>query len=276
VPAAVPSLFQSSFPVSGWDAEKKSVPPPAVSHQGREDSCPGTMSRTSTVPAAVPSLRHSSRPVPAWTAEKNSVPLTSTRLAGPEEPATKSAPGLDVPDEHGARLGPVALPQLAARVGVERCEEERAVDAGHGHFDGPEEVKGADPGIDVLDQHGSGGRPVALPQLVAGLGVEGREEERAVHVGETEGPGRAGPGVDVLDRPRGRPVALPESSTPALGDTAVKNNVPPTAMRLKGSVLKDPRWATTTVPAAVPSLLQSVNVESTLLTKNSVLPMAVK
>ena len=64
VPAAVPSLFHSSVPKSGWNAVKKSVPLTLVSQEGLEDPAPGLMSFTSTVPAVVPSLFQSSNPVP--------------------------------------------------------------------------------------------------------------------------------------------------------------------------------------------------------------------
>src|SRR5207253_2882720 len=54
--------------------------------------------------------------------------------------------------------------------------------------------------------------PVALPQLVAGIGAEGPEEERAVDRGEPTGIGGARPRIDVLDEHGAgrRPVALPQ------------------------------------------------------------------
>ena len=42
-------------------------------------------------------------------------------------------------------------------------------------------------GVDVLDHEGAGSTAVALPQLLAVSPVAGREEERAVHVGELRG-----------------------------------------------------------------------------------------
>ena len=56
VPAAVPSLFQSSRPVLG-----ESVPPMFVRLDGKEPATPGLISRSRKVPAAVPSVRQSSR-----------------------------------------------------------------------------------------------------------------------------------------------------------------------------------------------------------------------
>ena len=63
VPAAVPSLFHSSLPVSavvGAEVERAAD----VGELARATSCrgPGMMSLTRTVPAAVPSLFHSSTP----------------------------------------------------------------------------------------------------------------------------------------------------------------------------------------------------------------------
>src|SRR5262249_60776575 len=51
-------------------------------------------------------------------------------------------------------------------------------------------------GVDVLDQDGAGGGAVALPQLVAGRGGAGREEQRPVHVGQVAGV-RAVRGIEV-------------------------------------------------------------------------------
>ncbi len=62
VPAAVPSVFHSSVPVT-VKAEKKTVSPTTVSSAGTDEPRPGLMSLTSTVPAAVPSLFHSSEPM---------------------------------------------------------------------------------------------------------------------------------------------------------------------------------------------------------------------
>ena len=79
VPAAVPSLFQSSMPWMPSSAAKYAVPPTSVSDQ-RYDG-PGPMSFTITVPAAVPSLlqAHPMGPSSAW---KYSVPSTSVRPSG--------------------------------------------------------------------------------------------------------------------------------------------------------------------------------------------------
>ncbi len=80
VPAAVPSLFQSSLPLMPSLAEKNSVPFTLVRNAGIESPAPAMMSFTNTVPAAVPSLFQSSKPLPPPSlAEKNSVPFT---LAG--------------------------------------------------------------------------------------------------------------------------------------------------------------------------------------------------
>ena len=62
VPSAVPSLFQSSVPVSGRKAVKKRVPLTLVRLVGPDEAAPGLMSLTRTVPAAVPSLLQSSVP----------------------------------------------------------------------------------------------------------------------------------------------------------------------------------------------------------------------
>ena len=71
-----------------------------------------------------------------------------------------------------------------------------------------EEPVGA--GVDVLDQDGAGGRPVALPQLDAVGPVVGREEAGAAHRRQVGGVRAGGAGVDVLDHARagGRAVAL--------------------------------------------------------------------
>jgi len=88
VPAAVPSLFQSSRPVLGEKlkvdpsgpsvAAKKSVPPTLVRLDGSEPATPGLISRRRNVPAVVPSVRQSSR-LPA---------LTSSALKKRLAPAT--------------------------------------------------------------------------------------------------------------------------------------------------------------------------------------------
>ena len=60
VPALVPSVRQSSFPVLPSLALKYSAPFATVSAPGFEPSLPGSRSLKSVVPAVVPSLRHSS------------------------------------------------------------------------------------------------------------------------------------------------------------------------------------------------------------------------
>src|SRR5204862_328845 len=77
---------QSSVPVFGSVAAKKSLPPTAVSSCGFELSGPGLMSPTSTVPAAVPSLFQSSRPFVGSEAAKKSVPFVFARSPGKEWP----------------------------------------------------------------------------------------------------------------------------------------------------------------------------------------------
>ena len=61
---------QSSEPVAGRKAVKKSPPPTGVICAGREPSGPGFASASRTVPPAVPSERQSSAPVPGSLAEK--------------------------------------------------------------------------------------------------------------------------------------------------------------------------------------------------------------
>src|SRR5262245_24181779 len=68
VPAAVPSLFHSSWPLVPLEAEKNNVPLTFVSSwtfelEPYELPPPGRMSLTRTVPAAVPLLFHSSSPL---------------------------------------------------------------------------------------------------------------------------------------------------------------------------------------------------------------------
>ena len=79
VPAAVPSLFQSSVPFVRSDALKYSVPLTFVRYEGYEEPEPVTMSFTSTVPAAVPLLFHNSVPFVGSDALKYSMPLTFVR-----------------------------------------------------------------------------------------------------------------------------------------------------------------------------------------------------
>ena len=61
VPAAVPSLHQTSVPFTPSSAEKHTSLPRATRYSGSEPSSGvGSMSLTIAVPAAVPSLRQSS------------------------------------------------------------------------------------------------------------------------------------------------------------------------------------------------------------------------
>ena len=60
VPASVPSLFQSSIPLTPSDALKKSVPWTFVRLAGAELPTSGVTSMTRTLPASVPSLFHNS------------------------------------------------------------------------------------------------------------------------------------------------------------------------------------------------------------------------
>ena len=76
VPAAVPSVIQTSMPVVGVNASNNTRPSPvALNALGEEPVAPGTMSRTSEVPAAVPSVIHSSAPAAAVVAAKTARPF---------------------------------------------------------------------------------------------------------------------------------------------------------------------------------------------------------
>ena len=67
VPASVPSLFQSSFPLTPSLAPKYNAPEKKKRSSGPEPLEPGQMSLTMTVPASVPSLFQSSPPfVPSF------------------------------------------------------------------------------------------------------------------------------------------------------------------------------------------------------------------
>src|SRR5207247_1840257 len=88
--------------------------------------------------------------------EEDTVDTDERRRAGRVRPRS------DVLDEHGALLGPVALPQLAAGLAMEGGEEEGAVDRGEIADPGPLRP----PLVDVLDEDGAGLGPVALPQHV--------------------------------------------------------------------------------------------------------------
>src|SRR5262245_34088456 len=81
VPAVVPLLFHSSFPLVPSSATKNSVPFTSVRYPGKTPS--GTKFLTRVVPAAVPSLFH--KPAPCVLSEpvKNSVPLTLVSQLSP-------------------------------------------------------------------------------------------------------------------------------------------------------------------------------------------------
>ena len=74
VPAAVPSVFQSSVPIAGVYAAKNSVSPTMATESlcgsvwsTTDEPEPGLMSASSAVPAAVPSVRNHSNPwTPSW------------------------------------------------------------------------------------------------------------------------------------------------------------------------------------------------------------------
>jgi hypothetical protein len=116
VPAAVPSLTQSSWPCTPSCAVNRSRPCQLRRSYGSEDAEPGRMSFTSTVPAEVPSLFHSSVPSASW-AVKNRVGPTMVRLL-----TWSRSPGLgspitmvpaDVPSVR--QRSPVAVPTCAAK-----------------------------------------------------------------------------------------------------------------------------------------------------------------
>jgi len=77
VPSEVPSLFQSSTPVAGSKAPKKSVPFTMVGSFQFESSGPGLMSLTSTVPSGVPSVFQGSHPVAGSQPTKKSAPANT-------------------------------------------------------------------------------------------------------------------------------------------------------------------------------------------------------
>ena len=62
VPAVVPSVFHSSFPVATSEARIKRTPLRMNKGRGDELAEPALISLTRTVPAAVPSVFHSSAP----------------------------------------------------------------------------------------------------------------------------------------------------------------------------------------------------------------------
>ena len=103
-------------------------------------------------------------------------------------------------------------------------------------------VAGARP--DVLDQDGAGRGAVALPQLLAGGPVVGREEQRPAHGRQAGGIGAAREAVgaarvDVLDQDGAGlgPVALPQLPAVASVSSAEKNSVPPTSVKSPGKEL---------------------------------------
>ena len=85
VPAAVPSLVQSSVPWTPSFAVKRIFFPKATKFVGWEESY-GLMSLTSTVPSGVPSDFQSSLPTQgdSWKEEKKTVFPTGVKLAGLE------------------------------------------------------------------------------------------------------------------------------------------------------------------------------------------------
>src|SRR5262249_40394881 len=88
-----------------------------------------------------------------------------------------AAAGSDVLDQNGARLGAVALPQLAPIRAVVGREKQRAVYISQHVW---ARAEGTRP--DILDEGGAGGGAVAPPQLPPVCGVGGLEEQRPVHV----------------------------------------------------------------------------------------------
>ena len=73
VPPGVPSVFQSSEPLTPSSAAKNRVPFNPVKERGNEPSAPARMSATSTVPGPDPSLFQSSSPLTPSSATKNRV-----------------------------------------------------------------------------------------------------------------------------------------------------------------------------------------------------------
>ena len=101
VPAAVPSLFQSSRPCTPSFAAKNSVPFTFVRSYCESRPVPVAICFTGTVPAVVPSLFQSETPGASFTV-KNSVPFTLTGTLFARRQRLH---------EHGSRLGAVGLPQ---------------------------------------------------------------------------------------------------------------------------------------------------------------------
>src|SRR5688572_10743521 len=81
VPAAVPSLRQSSRPNVPSSAAKYSRPPAVASDEGRDPAPPGCISLTSDVPDPVPSDPQSSLPPVPSEAEKKTLPDTATKVS---------------------------------------------------------------------------------------------------------------------------------------------------------------------------------------------------
>ncbi|GCA81669.1 hypothetical protein MiTs_03688 [Microcystis aeruginosa NIES-2521] len=107
VPAAVPSLFHNSVPLTPSSAVKYRVLPTAVRLRGSERKPPGRISLTRTVPAAVPSLFHNSSSKLS-VGVKNRVLPTAVRLSGLEEPQGTPPPG----QISLTRTVPAAVPSL--------------------------------------------------------------------------------------------------------------------------------------------------------------------
>ncbi len=114
VPAAVPSLFHNSSPLTSSKAVKYRVLPTAVKLRGPEPLEPGPMSATRTVPAAVPSLFHNSSPLTSSKALKYRVLPTAVRLRGLElKPPVITPPELEEPGRMSlTRTVPAAVPSL--------------------------------------------------------------------------------------------------------------------------------------------------------------------
>lgn len=94
VPAGVPSVIQSSVPVSGAVvpsfAENSTELPNRVRFCGAPFKLPTRMSRNRIVPAAVPSVENSSLPTPGTPASISTRPFSTVRLPGLDA----SEPGL--------------------------------------------------------------------------------------------------------------------------------------------------------------------------------------
>src|SRR5439155_3962 len=187
VPAAVPSLFQSSGPFV-LKARKKSVPFTFVSPSGPEPPLPGLMSLTSTVPAAVPSLFQSSVPFAGSKPRKKSVPVY---IRQPKREGIGAAGGIEVLHEHRSLRRPVALPELEGVRRIIGDEEERPV-----HGSQVIRVGAAAVGVGDVHEHRPLHRPVALPEPPTVRRIGGGEEECPLHVRQLLRGGVDATGVD--------------------------------------------------------------------------------